>query len=159
MYKLYKNISISDMLLSLEFQFMNTKLQYSILWLYHFTCARVCSTVFNAKRDPLPPNPPPGTTASDMDWSVLPADSLYTWNDWLWLVGEITAGLHQHSHSWLQSKSHYDRQSVGQSVLVSGAHLGPLTNFSFSLRLSFRHLTVCYVVASSLMRGRVCNLL
>jgi hypothetical protein len=28
----------------------------------------------------------------------------------------------------------YDRQSVGQSVLVSGANLGPLTNFSFSLK-------------------------
>jgi hypothetical protein len=28
----------------------------------------------------------------------------------------------------------YDRQSVGQSVLVSGAHLGPATNFSFSLK-------------------------
>jgi hypothetical protein len=27
----------------------------------------------------------------------------------------------------------YDRQSVSQSVLVSGAHLGPMTNFSFSL--------------------------
>jgi hypothetical protein len=27
-----------------------------------------------------------------------------------------------------------DRQSVGQSVLVSGAHLGTLTNFSFSLK-------------------------
>jgi hypothetical protein len=35
-----------------------------------------------------------------------------------------------------KSKSHYDRQSVGQSVLVSGAHLGPATNFSFSLRFS-----------------------
>jgi hypothetical protein len=31
-----------------------------------------------------------------------------------------------------KSKSHYDRQSV----LVSGAHLGPVTNFSFSLRFS-----------------------
>jgi hypothetical protein len=30
----------------------------------------------------------------------------------------------------------YDRQSVGQSVLVSGAHLGPSTNFSFSLKFS-----------------------
>jgi hypothetical protein len=39
-----------------------------------------------------------------------------------------------------KSKSHYDRQSVGQSVLVSGAHLGPATNFSFSLRFSFRQL-------------------
>jgi hypothetical protein len=28
----------------------------------------------------------------------------------------------------------YDRQSVGQSVLVSGAHLGPVTNFYFSLK-------------------------
>jgi hypothetical protein len=28
----------------------------------------------------------------------------------------------------------YDRQSVGQSVLVSGAHLGPVTNFSFALK-------------------------
>jgi hypothetical protein len=27
-----------------------------------------------------------------------------------------------------------DRQSVGQSVLVSGAHLGPVTDFSFSLK-------------------------
>jgi hypothetical protein len=27
-----------------------------------------------------------------------------------------------------------DRQSVGQSALVSGAHLGPVTNFAFSLK-------------------------
>jgi hypothetical protein len=26
------------------------------------------------------------------------------------------------------------RPTVGQSVLVSGAHLGPVTNFSFSLK-------------------------
>jgi hypothetical protein len=30
----------------------------------------------------------------------------------------------------------YDRHSVGQSVLVSGAHLGPLTNFSFAIKFS-----------------------
>jgi hypothetical protein len=30
----------------------------------------------------------------------------------------------------------YDRQSVGQSVLVSGTHLGYVTNFPFSLKLS-----------------------
>jgi hypothetical protein len=42
--------------------------------------------------------------------------------------------------SLFKSKSHYDRQSVGQSILVSGAHLGPATNFSFSLRFSFRQL-------------------
>jgi hypothetical protein len=30
----------------------------------------------------------------------------------------------------------YDRQLVGQSVLVSDTHLGPATNFSFSLKFS-----------------------
>jgi hypothetical protein len=35
----------------------------------------------------------------------------------------------------LKLKLIYDRQSVGQSVLVSGTHLGPVTNFSFSLKL------------------------
>jgi hypothetical protein len=34
----------------------------------------------------------------------------------------------------LKLKFIYDRQSVGQSVLVSGAHLGPLTNFSFAMK-------------------------
>jgi hypothetical protein len=33
------------------------------------------------------------------------------------------------------SKLYQDRRSVGQSVLVSGTHLGPATNFSFSLKL------------------------
>jgi hypothetical protein len=28
----------------------------------------------------------------------------------------------------------YDRQSVGQSILVSGAHLEPVTNFSFAMK-------------------------
>jgi hypothetical protein len=34
----------------------------------------------------------------------------------------------------LKFKLIYDRLSVGQSVLVTGAHLGPVTNFSFSLK-------------------------
>jgi hypothetical protein len=34
----------------------------------------------------------------------------------------------------LKLKLIYDWQSVGQSVLVSGTHLGPATNFSFSLK-------------------------
>jgi hypothetical protein len=33
--------------------------------------------------------------------------------------------------STTKSKFILDRQSVGQSVLVSGTHLGPATNFSF----------------------------
>jgi hypothetical protein len=52
----------------------------------------------------------------------------------------------------------YDRQSVGQSVLVSGAHLGP-DQFFFHFVISLRQLRVCYFVAPSLTRGRVCNLL
>jgi hypothetical protein len=44
------------------------------------------------------------------------------------------------STSWcrlkLKLKLIYDRQSVRQSVMVSGAHLGPLTNFSFAMRFS-----------------------
>jgi hypothetical protein len=58
----------------------------------------------------------------------------------------------------LKLKLNYDRQSVGQSVLVSGTHLGPATN-SFFLEIFFRQLQVCYFVAPSLTRGRVCNLL
>jgi hypothetical protein len=46
-----------------------------------------------------------------------------------------------------------------QSVLLSGTHLGPTTNFSFSLIFFFRRLRVCYLVAPTLMRGWVCNLL
>jgi hypothetical protein len=36
----------------------------------------------------------------------------------------------------LKLKLIYDRQSVGQSVLVSGAHLEPVTNFSLSSKFS-----------------------
>jgi hypothetical protein len=35
-----------------------------------------------------------------------------------------------------KSKSHYDRQLVSQSVLVSDPHQGPATNFIFSLTFS-----------------------
>jgi hypothetical protein len=58
----------------------------------------------------------------------------------------------------LKLKLNYEAQSVGQSVLVSDSHLGPATNFSFSLKFFFRQLRVCYFVAPSLTRGRVCNL-
>jgi hypothetical protein len=57
-----------------------------------------------------------------------------------------------------KSKSHYDRQSVGQSVLVPGAHLGPANNFFFLFENLFCTVAVCYFVASSRERGR-CNLL
>jgi hypothetical protein len=47
--------------------------------------------------------------------------------------GDILTRLHM-GLFWrlLKLKLIYDRQSVGQSVLVSGTHLGPVTNFSFS---------------------------
>jgi hypothetical protein len=53
----------------------------------------------------------------------------------------------------------YDRQSVGQSVLVSGAHLGPVTNFAFSLKFPLDSCGFCNFVAPFLTRGRVCKLL
>jgi hypothetical protein len=53
----------------------------------------------------------------------------------------------------------YDRQSVGQSVLASGAHLGLVTNFSLAMKFLFRHLRFCKFVAPSLARGRVCKVL
>jgi hypothetical protein len=62
-------------------------------------------------------------------------------------------------HVSSKSKLHYDRQSVDQSVLVSGAHLGPRYQFFFLLEILFRQLRVCYFVAPFLKRGRVCNLL
>jgi hypothetical protein len=88
---------------------------------------------------------------STWDDSCCPIDSLPP--DFLWLLLKAP----QHGpHRKSKSRSHYERQSVGQSFLVSGVHLGPATNFSFSLRFSFRQLLVCYFVASSLTRGRVC---
>jgi hypothetical protein len=56
-----------------------------------------------------------------------------------------------------ESKSHYDRQSVGQSVLVSGTHLGPATNLHFLSLTIFRQLWVCWCGAPSLTRSRVCS--
>jgi hypothetical protein len=49
----------------------------------------------------------------------------------------------------------YDRQSVGQSVLMLGSHLKPVTRFLFSVW----RLRVSWCGAPSLTRGRVCNLL
>jgi hypothetical protein len=60
-----------------------------------------------------------------------------------------------------QSQSYImtNRQSVGQSVLVSSTHLELMTNFFFLLEIFFRQLQVCYFVAPPLTRGQVCNLL
>jgi hypothetical protein len=48
-----------------------------------------------------------------------------------------------YSKSKSKSKLYYDRQSVGQSVLVSGTHLGPATNLSHSLIIFLRQFRVC----------------
>jgi hypothetical protein len=50
---------------------------------------------------------------------------------------------------------YYDRRAVGQSVLVSGTHLGSATNFH-SL-IIFRQLRICWCEVPSLTRGRVCS--
>jgi hypothetical protein len=67
-----------------------------------------------------------------------------------WIPGQVI---------WLELKLIYDRQSVGQSVLVSGTHLGPATNFSFSLKFSSHSCGFCYFVVPPLTRGWVCSLL
>jgi hypothetical protein len=55
------------------------------------------------------------------NWSQVP-DGLPDTKDWPTLTLTLK-----------KKKLIYDRQSVGQSVLVSGAHLGPVTNFSFAM--------------------------
>jgi hypothetical protein len=58
-----------------------------------------------------------------------------------------------------KSELFYDRRSIGQSVLVSGHHLGPATNFSFTfMEIIFKQLGGCYYGAPSLTRGWNCNL-
>jgi hypothetical protein len=52
----------------------------------------------------------------------------------------------------MKLKLNYDRQSFGQSVLVSGTHLGPATSFYFSLKFS---LDSCgFVICSTLSDER-----
>jgi hypothetical protein len=60
-------------------------------------------------------------------------------------------------HYKSKSKLFYDRRSVGQSALLSGHHLGPVTIFFF-LEIVFRQLQVCYCGVPSLSRGRAYNL-
>jgi hypothetical protein len=58
----------------------------------------------------------------------------------------------------LKSKLSCDRRSVGQSVLVSGHHLKPATNYSFSsMVIVFRHLRFSNCRAPSLTTGRACD--
>jgi hypothetical protein len=67
--------------------------------------------------------------------------------------GDILTRLHVGLKTLLKLKLIYDQQSVGQSVLVSGAHLGPLTNFSFSLKFPS---DICVFV---ILQRPLCNLL
>jgi hypothetical protein len=59
------------------------------------------------------------------------------------------------------SKLYHDRWSVGQSVSVSGTHLGYVAKFFFSFffLIILRHLRVCWCGAPSLMRCRIWSLL
>jgi hypothetical protein len=56
-----------------------------------------------------------------------------------------------------KSELYYDFQPVGQSVLMTGTHLGPATNFSPSFFNYVRQSRVCWCGAPSLTRGRVCS--
>jgi hypothetical protein len=68
------------------------------------------------------------TNMSGVGWSNKPKALVH----YLVAMGSVKFGC--------SKQSHYDRRSVGQAVLVSGAHLGPTTNFSFSLTFS---LDIC----------------
>jgi hypothetical protein len=61
---------------------------------------------------------------------------------------------------WYKSKSklYYNRQSVGQSVLVSGLHQGPWPIFLSPWNFFLRQLRVCYFVSPTLTRGQACHL-
>jgi hypothetical protein len=50
------------------------------------------------------------------------------------MIPEEISPIGQLRLEYLKLKLNYDRQSIGQFVLVSGTHLGPATNFSFSLK-------------------------
>jgi hypothetical protein len=76
-------------------------------------------------------------------WSGTPLYLRHKYYNWYWHINDHCTELlffncHLsnslcHCHA-LKLQLIYNRQSVGQSVLVSGAHLGPVTNFSFSLK-------------------------
>jgi hypothetical protein len=57
-----------------------------------------------------------------------------------------------------RSRSHITTDSRSASVRSLIRDPRPATNFFFLLDIFFRHLLVCYFVAPSLTRGRVCNL-
>jgi hypothetical protein len=79
----------------------------------------------------------------------------------LYTFWQITTA-HSNSRSWLHtldwfasySKLYYEWQSVGQSVLVSGTHLGSMTRYL--LLSDSSGFFLCRV--SSLMRGQACSL-
>jgi hypothetical protein len=51
------------------------------------------------------------------------------------------------------------RPTVSRSCLGIRRPFGTFDQFSFFLEIPFRHPRVCYFVAPSLTRGRVCNLM
>jgi hypothetical protein len=71
-------------------------------------------------------------------------DQFFPFSLWLFLDSFGLVDVESKSNSKSKSKLYYDRRSVGQSLSVSGTHLGPTTNFSHSLfdfSLQFR---VCW---------------
>jgi hypothetical protein len=79
----------------------------------------------------------------------LTGNTLRTEPNQLMLFGETVAVCCENhtGHTKTKSKLYYDRQSVGQSVLVSGAHLGPATNFSHC------HFAYFLIISGLLMWG------
>jgi hypothetical protein len=74
---------------------------------------------------------------------------LALWPGIVWIFGQVFL------ENNLKLKLNYDRQSVS----LCQAPIGTRNQFFFLLEIFFKQLWVCYFVAPSLMRGRVCNLL
>jgi hypothetical protein len=74
------------------------------------------------------------------EWKTIRYASVYVINSetqcWQRSQNNISTSSFDAALCVLKLKLIYDRQSVGQSVLVSGAHLGPATNSSFCLKFS-----------------------
>jgi hypothetical protein len=61
------------------------------------------------------------------------------------LIGSLAHKSESHYDRWSVSQLIYDRQSVCQPALVSGAQVGPVTNFSFSLKDSSQSFKIYFL--------------
>jgi hypothetical protein len=84
--------------------------------------------------------------------SQLPAltshNCIFLLTAWLQTISRLTGNQRQ-SQSYITTD--------GQSVLVSGTHLWPATNFLLLSLIIFRQLRICWCGAPSVTRSRICS--